>query len=100
MSTEEFRLFSMNDFREGCFLMLDNRLSKIRKLHMDCEWVKRPPTEKDFIRLNNIKAAIKSNYDFLSYALRFLGESQVLTSEELSKYLFYLSECELYVDVI
>lgn len=100
MTTEEFRVFSMNEFRDECFLMLDNRLNKIRKFHMDCEWVKRPPTEKDFARLKNIKAAIKSNYDFLSDVLRFLGELQVLTNDELNKYLYYLDDVEKYVDVI
>lgn len=100
MSSEEFRVFSMNEFREECFLMLDNRLGKIRKFHMDCEWVKRPPMEKDYTRLKNLKAAIKSNYDFLSDVLRFLGELQVLTNEELNKYLYYLDDVEKYVDVI
>lgn len=93
-------MFSMKDFREECFLMLDNRLGKIRKFHNDSEWVKRPPTEKDFTRLQNLKAAIKSNYDFLSDVLRFLGELQVISEVELNKYLYYLDDVEKYVDVI
>lgn len=100
MSSEEFRLYGGLELRKECFDWLDNRLRKIRKFHNECLRVKRPPTEEDMRKMKSIVAGIRSNYDLVSGVLRLLGELKVISEVELNKYLYYLSECELYVDVI
>lgn len=84
------------EFRNECLSWIGNRLWKIRKLNTDYKWVKRPPTEEDFGRMKSIVASIRRNYNLLSDVLRFLGELNVLSKEELNKYLDRLFSINVY----